>query len=133
MGNVEMMKGAYEAFGRGDVPAVLGAMDPDVEWREAEGNPYQPTGAAWRGPDAVLQNLFIKLATEWDAFTVSPVQFHDAGDTVAVEGRYTGTYKDTGKSMDAQFCHVWKIRDDKVVSFQQYVDTAQWQKAMAAR
>jgi hypothetical protein len=133
MGNVEMMKGAYEAFGRGDVPVVLGAMDPDIEWREAEGNPYQPTGAAWRGPDAVLQNLFIKLATEWDAFTVSPVQFHDAGDTVAVEGRYTGTYKDTGKSMDAQFCHVWKIRDDKVVSFQQYVDTGQWQEAMAAR
>jgi ketosteroid isomerase-like protein len=133
MGNVEMMKGAYEAFGRGDVPAVLGAMDPDIEWREAEGNPYQPTGAAWRGPDAVLQNLFIKLATEWDAFTVSPLQFHDAGDTVAVEGRYTGTYKDTGKSMDAQFCHVWKIRDDKVVSFQQYVDTGQWQEAMAAR
>lgn len=133
MGNVEMMKGAYEAFGRGDVPVVLGAMDPDIEWREAEGNPYQPTGAAWRGPDAVLQNLFIKLATEWDAFTVSPVQFHDAGDTVAVEGRYTGTYKDTGKSIDAQFCHVWKIRDDKVVSFQQYVDTGQWQKAMAPR
>jgi ketosteroid isomerase-like protein len=133
MSNVEMMKGAYEAFGKGDVPAVLGAMDPDIEWREAEGNPYQPTGAAWRGPDAILQNLFIKLATEWDAFTVHPVQFHDAGDTVAVEGRYTGTYKDTGKSMDAQFCHVWKIRDDKVVSFQQYVDTGQWQDAMAAR
>jgi ketosteroid isomerase-like protein len=133
MGNVEMLQAAYDAFGRGDVPAVLGAMDPDIEWREAEGNPYQPTGAAWRGPDAVLQNLFIKLATEWDAFTVHPLKFHDAGDTLAVEGRYTGTYKDTGKSMDAQFCHVWKIRDDKAVSFQQYVDTGQWQDAMAAR
>ena len=88
---------------------------------------------AWRGPDAVLQNLFIKLATEWDAFTVHPLQFHDAGDTLAVEGRYTGTYKDTGKAMDAQFCHVWKIRDDKVVSFQQYVDTGQWQDVEGAR
>jgi hypothetical protein len=33
----------------------------------------------------------------------------------------------TGKKLDAQACHVWKIRDGKVASFQQYVDTAQLQ------
>jgi uncharacterized protein len=51
----------------------------------------------------------------------------DAGSVVVVEARYTGTYKQTGKSLDAQVCHVWKIRDGKVASFQQYVDTAQLQ------
>jgi ketosteroid isomerase-like protein len=29
--------------------------------------------------------------------------------------------------------HVWKIRDGKVVSFQQYVDTAQLQDVEGAR
>ncbi len=47
-----MMQDLYDALGRGDMPVVLGAMDPDIEWREAEGNPYEPAGKAWRGPNA---------------------------------------------------------------------------------
>jgi hypothetical protein len=102
-------------------------MDPDIEWREAEGNPYKPDGEAWHGPDAVLHNLLIKLGTEWDGFTVHPGDYHDAGSVVVVEARYTGIYKETGKSFDGQVCHVWKVRDGKLASFQQYVDTAQLQ------
>jgi ketosteroid isomerase-like protein len=64
---------------------------------------------------------------------VTPKEFHDAGSVVVVEARYTGTYKQTGKSLDAQVCHVWKIRDGKVTSFQQYTDTGQWQDAADAR
>jgi uncharacterized protein len=133
MSNVQMMKDLHDALGRGDMPATLGAMDPGIEWREAEGNPYEPRGKAWRGPDAVVQNLFMRLATEWDGFTVHPQEFHDAGAVVVVEARYTGTYKQTGKKLDAQVCHVWKIRDGKVTSFQQYVDTAQLQDVEGAR
>jgi uncharacterized protein len=133
MSNVQMMRDLYDAFGRGDVPTVLGAMDPAIEWREAEGNPYQPSGEAWQGPDAVVQNLFMRLATEWDGFTVHPGEFHDAGDAVVVEVRYTGTYKQTGRKLDAQVCHVWTIRGGKVTSFQQYADTAQLQDVQGAR
>ena len=133
MGNVETLRGAYEAFGRGDVPAVLEVFDPNIAWREAESNPYKPDGEPWIGGDAVVQNLFIRLGTEWDGFTVTPNEFHDAGDTIAVECRYTGAYKATGKSIDAQVCHVWKFRDGKATSFQQYVDTAQLQEVMGTR
>jgi len=52
---------------------------------------------------------------------------------VVVEGRYTGTFKTTGKTLDAQVCHVFKIRDGKFTSFQQFVDTAQLQDVMGAR
>jgi uncharacterized protein len=64
---------------------------------------------------------------------VHPKEFYDAGDTVVVEGRYTGTYKATGKSADAQFCHVFKIRNGRLASFQQFVDTAQMQNVMGVR
>jgi ketosteroid isomerase-like protein len=50
-----------------------------------------------------------------------------------VEARYTGTFKKTGKGLDAQVCHVWKIRDGKITSFQQYADTAQLQDVEGAR
>ncbi|MFY9931031.1 MAG: nuclear transport factor 2 family protein [Streptosporangiaceae bacterium] len=127
MSNVQLMRDLYEALHRGDVAWVLGVMDLDIEWREAEGNPYQPDGQAWHGPDAVVKNLFMRLASEWDGFTVHPWTFHEAGDAVVVEARYTGTFRATGRKLDAQVCHVWRIRDGKVRSFQQYADTAQLQ------
>ena len=133
MSNVTTMQKLYAAFGRGDIGTVIGGMDPNIEWREAENNPYQPSGEPWVGPDAIVNNLFVKLGTDWDGFTVSPKDFHDAGDTVVVEGRYTGSYKATGKSLDAQVTHVWRFRNGKVVSFRQYVDTAQLQDVMGAR
>lgn len=132
MSNVNALQDLYAAFGRGDMGVVLGAMDQNIEWREAENNPYQPGGEPWIGPDAIVNNLFVKLGTEWDGFTVHPKEFHDAGDTVVVEARYTGTYKATGKNLDAQATHIWRLRDGKVTSFQQYVDTAQLREVMSA-
>ena len=133
MGNVDVVRGMYEAFGRGDIEAVLASFDPQIEWRQAESNPYEPEGKPWIGPDAITENLFMKLGQEWDSFTVSPGEFYDAGDAVIVEGRYSGSYKATGKSIDAQFCHVFKLREGKVTSFQQYLDTARMQDVMGAR
>lgn len=133
MSGAELLAGLYAAFGRGDVPTVLGAMDPQIRWHEAEGNPYMPSGEAWVGPDAVLNNLFMRLGTEWEAFTVHPASYHDAGGVVTVEGRYTGTYKETGKSVDTQFCHVWSVSDGKITKFQQYTDTGKFQDAMGVR
>jgi len=133
MDNVTLLKHLYAAFGRGDIPAVLGGMSPDIHWHEAEGNPYRPSGEAWVGPDAVLNNLFMRLGTEWDAFTVHPKAFYDAGDSVIVEARYTGTYLATGKRMDVQVCHVWDVKDGKATRFQQYLDTAKFQDVMGAR
>jgi uncharacterized protein len=131
MSNVQLVREAYDAFGRGDISTVLGLMDPGIEWSEAEGNPYQPSGEAWKGPDAIVENLFLKIAEDFDGtFVIQPKEFHDAGDTVVVEGRYVGTNKKTGKQLDAQVCHVFKIRDGKVTSFQQFVDTAHLQDVM---
>ena len=133
MDNVNLVKNLYDAFGRGDIPTVLDAMSPDIHWHSAESNPYMPSGEAWVGPDAILNNLFVRLGAEWDAFSVLPKSFHDAGDSVIVEARYSGTYKATGKSMDTQVCHVWDVKDGKATRFQQYLDTAKFQDVMGAR
>jgi ketosteroid isomerase-like protein len=133
MDNVMLVRSLYEAFGRGDIPSVLGALSPGIRWYQAESNPYMPSGEAWVGPDAVLNNLFQRLGAEWDGFRVHPRSFHGAGDSIIVEGRYTGTYKPTGKSMDVQVCHVWDVKDGKLTRFQQYVDTAKLQEVMEAR
>ena len=132
MGNVQILRDVYEAAASDDIESVLAAFASDIEWREADGHPYQPDGKPWVGVDAVRENLFDNLDSEWDGFTVSPSEFHDAGDTVVVECRYTGVHGTTGKRLDAQACHVWRLREGKVTGFQQYVDTAQLFDAMGA-
>ncbi len=132
MNNLELAKEIYAAFGRGDIPTVLAAFHPEIQWRQAEGNLYQPDGSAWIGPQAVLEKLFMRIGAEWDGFTITIHALHDAGDCIVIEGRYTGTYKPTGRKLDSQLCHVLRFQDGKLVSFQQYMDTAQAQKVMAA-
>ena len=56
--------------------------------------------------------------------------FVDGGDKVAVEGRYRGTMKASGIAVDAQFVHIWRFRQGKIVRFQQYTDTQQWAAAV---
>jgi ketosteroid isomerase-like protein len=130
--NVQLISDVYDAMGRGDVAHLVGAMDPQIEWREAEGSPYESSGGPLIGTDAIFENVFIRFVTEWDGFAFRPERFHDAGATVIVEGRYTGTHNATGKDLDAQVCHVWMVRDDKIVSFQQYVDTGHWRDVVSA-
>ena len=133
MSNVQFAKDIYTAFGRGDIPAVLAIFDPEIQWRESEGNPYQLDGMAWIGPQAILEKLFVRIGSEWEGFTVTVCTLHDAGEYVVMEGRYTGTYKPSNQSIDAQVSHVLRFRDGKLLSFQQYVDTAQLQSVMIAR
>ena len=128
--NVSVVRSLYEAFAKGDIPTIIGALDPKVEWWEAEnfiyadGNPYV-------GPEAVLQGVFVRIATEWDGFAVTPNEILDAGNTVIGQGHYSGAYKQGGKNVRAQFAHFFTFREGKIVKFQQYTDTAQFKEAVA--
>ena len=127
---VEIIRRMYDSFERGDVPAVLGQMDQQIEWKEADnfiyadGNPYV-------GPQAVLEGVFMRFGSEWEGFAVIPEEWLDAGNHVVVLGTYTGTHKETGREVRAQFAHVWGVKGDRVVRFQQYTDTKQFADAIA--
>ena len=125
--NSEIIRGLYTAFANGDVPGVLGALDKDIQWTEAEGFPY---GGTYVGPDAVLANVFAKLGSEWNGFSAVPHSFVAEGDTVVALGEYGGTYAATGRRFSAPFAHVWTLGDGKIVRFQQYTDTALAQAAV---
>ena len=129
MSNLDGVRGAYDAFAKGDVPGVLGFLSADIEWTEAEGFPY---GGTYKGPNAVLEGVFMKLGTEWDGYAAVPDEFIDAGETVVVLGKYSGKYKATGKSFLANFAHVWRLREGKAIKFVQYTDTLKVQEALRA-
>ncbi len=126
--NGDNIRRLYEGFAKGDVPSVLGAMDDQIAWNEAD-NAGWSDGNPYIGPNTVLERIFMRKGTEIEALTVTPINFIDGGDTVAVEGRYTGTVKATGKPLDAQFVHVWEMKNGKAVRHQQYTDSKQWSEA----
>jgi ketosteroid isomerase-like protein len=119
--NTEVLRNLYAAFATGDIPCVLGALSPEVRWTEAAGGPY---GGLSVGPEAVLANVFMPIGAAWDGFSAIPHEFVAEGNVVVTLGTYSGTFKATGKSFSAPFAHVWKFRDGKVASFDQYTDTA---------
>ena len=121
MTNGEIIKGLYDDFATGNVPGVLGAFDADIAWTEAEGFMY---GGTYNGPNGVLEGVFMRIATEWEGFTVVASKIVDGGDGNVISiGTYSGKFLKTGKSMTVPFAHEWEMRDGKVVKFNQHTDT----------
>ena len=121
--NVNILRHGYEAFNRGDIDAVTSIMDPNIEWQEpdVEGMPGRGTH---HGPEAVVNNVFGPAVESLDDFQAVAEEFLDAGERVIVLGRFQGRGKESGRTLDAPFAHVWTLRDGKIVHYRNYPDTA---------
>jgi ketosteroid isomerase-like protein len=111
---VDTVRGFYEAVSCSDVRAILSLLDAQVQWTEAERFPYY--GGTWQEPQAVVDNLFKPLFSEWDGFSVKPHEFIARGDRVVSLGTVSGKFKKTGRSFPAPFAHVWTVHGDKIAS-----------------
>ena len=116
----EIVEAAYASFAQGDVPAVLGAMDENIEWTEADGFPLAGT---YIGPQAVLDGVFMRLGEVGDEFAPVPDKIIAEGDTVVVLGTYSWKNKSSGAPATVKMVHVWTVANGKLATFQQHVDT----------
>jgi len=116
MSAFDTIKSGYAAFGRNDPSVLFGAMDPAITWNEAEGNPLADRNP-YVGPQAIGEGVFARMVAAIDNLTVAPDTFIDGGDHVVVLGRYRGTMRDGGATLDSAFCHVYRFQHDKVVQF----------------
>lgn len=85
--NSDILRAGSEAFGRGDVRAVLAIFDPGIEWYAPD---ELPGGGTFHGPDAVA-GFFADLPDHYHELRVEPDRFLDAGEQVIVEGHHRGT------------------------------------------
>ena len=126
--NIALARGVYEAFGRGDVPAVLGGMTEDIDWYEAEGMPY---GGHKKGPQAVAEEIFGPVTQDFEGFNVEPEEFYADGDEVVIIVRYVGTGAESGKKLDIPAVHTMSFRDGKIARFRQFMDTVKFNEVLA--
>lgn len=129
-GNVAVIDGLYQGFAAGDIPAVLGAMDANIVWNEAESFPYADQNP-YIGPEAVLNGVFARIGADWEYFNLTGIQLHDmSNNQVLATLRYKGKHKTTGKEIDSQTAHLWTLKDGKITAFQQFTDTKQAAEAI---
>jgi len=124
--NLDTVQSAYAAFGRGDIPAVLATLAPEVE-SQARGLPARGTHI---GPWQVAQNVFSAVPQDWAEFALISEDFFADGDTVIVRGRVQAVARATGRSMDAPFGHVFTVADGKIQHLTNHHDTALWVQAL---
>lgn len=100
-----------------------------IEWNEAESFIYADRNP-YRSPAAVAEGVFGRLVADWENYKATATTILEADDDNVVGlGRSTGTNRATGKPLDAQFVHIWKLKQGKIIGFQQYIDTLQVHQA----
>jgi hypothetical protein len=119
---VEVVQETYEAVGRGDIPALLDLLTDDVKWT-FQGPSVIPFAGTRRGREGVAE--FFSLVSgnlEFEQF--EPREFVAQGDTVVVLGFERSRIKLTGRTLEQEWAHVYKLRDGKVAEFLALEDTA---------
>ncbi|MBJ7537500.1 nuclear transport factor 2 family protein [Marinomonas transparens] len=124
---LEIIKATYEGPSEENGKNLLEALAPNATWTEAEGFPYAGT---YTGAEEIIANVFHRLGTEWTGYQANVHTYLADGDRVAAFGVYSGTYNATGKSMTATFAHLYKVTDGKIISMEQFVDSAMVQAAL---
>ena len=121
--DVATVRGAYESFNQGDIPAVLETYDEGIEWIEPGGG-SAPSGT-FTGPDSVAQDVFATVPENFDEFAAEIDELSEDGDTVVAKGRFTGKNK-SGAVLDAPFEHRNTMSDGKLIRFENKVDQDAW-------
>jgi ketosteroid isomerase-like protein len=114
--NAELLRGTYEAFGRGDIPAVMAVLDENIVWNAPR---VLPQAMAVSGRDDVGR-FFQKLASTWEDFGLEIEDLVASGDRVCAIGRAGGTLN--GEQASYGFVHAWTLRDGICTRFDEYVD-----------
>jgi ketosteroid isomerase-like protein len=124
--NAATVAGIYEAFGRGDLPAILDALADDVVWEPWADNTAQREGVSHlqprRGPHQVAE--FFALLSGWTVNDFRVLDVIGTGRQVAAEIATDFSLPDGGRFADEEL-HLWTFDDTgRVIRMRHYVDTA---------
>jgi ketosteroid isomerase-like protein len=120
--NVGTVAAIYEAFGRGDIPAILARMADDVDWESGAADHGIPWLIPGRGP-AHVASFFERLqAIEIRRF--EPFSLVPDGDRVIALIDLEAVVIETGRSFDDIELHLWTFDESgRVAAFRHFTDT----------
>ena len=118
--NVDIVEGAWAAFGRGDVDSVLEVIAPQAETRVPETLPW---GGTYTGPEG-FADFLDRLQGSFSQFTSKADKVLGADDNhVVVISSFKGRTKGGG-TVEGRSAWVYQLRDGKIVDAESFGDTA---------
>src|SRR6201992_2760204 len=118
--NVQIVKSFLAALGRRDKQGLLALSAEDIEWIVPGGG--WPLAGTHRG-HAGLENLLQKANEAVETSYPEPPEFIAQGDRVLVVGFARGRIKATNRTFEDHWVFAIPIRNGKVTSLREYVDT----------
>jgi uncharacterized protein len=123
MSNTGTVREIYEAFGRGDVAAILNNLDENVEWETQ--NPV--AGVPWLQSRRGKANIaaFFESLTPLKITRFEPHTFFESGDKIFVLIAFEATNREKNYSFPNNG-HLWQFNPSgKVTRYDHITDTAQ--------
>lgn len=120
--NLALVQSLYAAFGRGDMPTIIGALAADIEWSFPGPREVIPFAGTHRGVPEVIE-FFIRLSDVLEFEKLEPQQFIAEGDKVVVVGTSRVRNKASGRAADNEWVAVITVCDGKIGRYQLYEDT----------
>jgi len=114
----------YEAFGRGDVAAILDAVTDDVDWAAEAASSAAPWYGVRHGKDSVAE-FFTAFGSTMEVEEFSPQSFAANDTEVLTVVRFRARSRRTGKSSAMDLHHLFRFRDGKIAYYRGTEDTAQ--------
>jgi ketosteroid isomerase-like protein len=121
---IESVQRLYEAYGRGDVEAVLAEVADDVDWAAEAASTSVPWYGSYRGK-AEVPRFFKEIGSSIEVTEFTPLSFTSNETDVIVALWWAYTVNATGKRAAMHMQHWWRFGDGKIVFFRGSEDTEQ--------
>lgn len=122
-----LVQTAYAAFGRGDIPALLGMLSDDIRWQFV-GDRRAPYTGVVQGRGQVGE-WFLAVAQADGIQAFEPREFLVGADHVTVLGWERTQALPGGGMFETPWVHVWQLRDGLLCRFWGMLDTEAAAKA----
>ncbi|MFS8977569.1 nuclear transport factor 2 family protein [Cupriavidus necator] len=119
---LSVVKAAYEAFGRGDIAAILDLVADNGDW-EMLGPPAIPYTGQRNNKDDVAR-FFAEVGEADDIQLFEPREFIEAGEHVTVLGFERFMARAEGKLVETEWIHVFTVQGGKITRWRGCYDTA---------
>ena len=121
--NLQAVHKVSDAFGRGDVEGVISMLADDVAWTTPGPPDIVPYAGERRVHDEVT-GYFEAFGASTETTAFEPQKFFAEGDMLVVLGNDTFNVCSTGKVVDNDFVHTFRLAEGKISAFEGYEDSA---------
>jgi ketosteroid isomerase-like protein len=129
--NIKTIAEIYEAFGSGDVAAILDAVTDDVDWAAEAASSAAPWYGVRHGKDGVAA-FFTAFGSTMEVEEFTPVSLAANETDVLTVVRFRARSRSTGKAAEMDLHHYFKFHDGKVAYYRGTEDTAQTETVLRA-